>query len=52
MSEVKTKFGFIGISGRGSSMLRDLLAIDTVEVTAVCDKYDDRAQHGFDIVKK
>lgn len=52
MSEVKTKFGFIGISGRGSSILRDLLAINTVEVTAVCDKYDDRAQHGFDIVKK
>ena len=52
MSVEKTKFGFIGISGRGRSILRDLLAIDSVEVAAVCDKYDDRAQHGFDIVKE
>ena len=33
--------GMIGISGRGSGMLRELLKCDGVRVPAVCDKYED-----------
>lgn len=44
--------GVIGLSGRGSSMLGELLECDGVRVPAVCDKYADRAQKGFEIVKK
>ncbi len=48
----KTKFGFIGLGGRGQSMLRELVSVEGVQVVAVCDKYDDRAQLGADIVKE
>ncbi len=33
----KVRVGVIGVGGRGRSLLRDLLAIDFVEVTALCD---------------
>ena len=44
------RIGFIGISGRGSGMLRELLNCDGVIVPAVCDKYEDRANDGDKIV--
>lgn len=44
--------GVIGISGRGSSMLRELLACEGVKVPAVCDKYEDRAENGKKIVEE
>ena len=44
--------GVVGISGRGSSMLRELLNCEGVRVPAVCDKYSDRAEHGAEIVKE
>lgn len=44
--------GIIGTSGRGSGMLGELLDVEGVKVPAVCDKYEDRAQHAFDIVKE
>ncbi len=44
--------GVVGLSGRGSGMLRELLKCDGVRVPAVCDKYEDRANHGFEIVKE
>lgn len=47
-----TNFGFIGLGGRGQGMLRELLSVDGVKVTAVCDKYDDRANIGAEIVKE
>ena len=47
-----TNFGFIGLGGRGQSMLRELLSVEGVRVTAVCDKYDDRANLGAEIVKE
>ena len=47
-----TNFGFIGLGGRGQSMLRELISVDGVKVTAVCDKYDDRANLGAEIVKE
>jgi predicted dehydrogenase len=33
----KVRIGIIGVGGRGSSLLRNLTAIDNVEVPAVCD---------------
>ena len=44
--------GMIGISGRGSGMLRELLKCDGVRVPAVCDKYEDRAENGKKIVEE
>ncbi len=52
MAESKTNFGVIGISGRGSGMLREFLSVPGVAVTAVCDKYEDRARRGSEIVKE
>lgn len=34
--------GVVGLSGRGSGMMRELLKCDGVRVPAVCDKYEDR----------
>ena len=48
----QANFGVIGISGRGSSMLAEFLSIEGVNVTAVCDKYEDRAQEGVKIVQE
>ncbi|MCR5485202.1 MAG: Gfo/Idh/MocA family oxidoreductase [Clostridiales bacterium] len=45
-------FGVIGISGRGSGMMRELMAVPGVNVVAVCDKYQDRAENGVKIVKE
>ena len=47
-----TNFGFIGLGGRGQGMLKELLSVEGVRVTAVCDKYDDRANLGAEIVKE
>ena len=44
--------GMIGVSGRGSGMLRELLKCEGVRVPAVCDKYSDRAENGAKIVKE
>lgn len=46
------RIGVIGLSGRGSGNLRELLEIEGVTVPAVCDKYEDRAQRGGDIVEE
>ena len=37
------RLGIIGVGGRGTSLLRDLLAIDHVEVRAVCDIVKEKA---------
>lgn len=52
MAAKETCFGVIGISGRGRGMLAELLSVEGVKVTAVCDKYEDRARDGVEIVKK
>jgi predicted dehydrogenase len=33
----RVRLGIIGVGGRGSSLLRDLLTVDGVEVRAICD---------------
>lgn len=52
MKKSNGKFGFVGISGRGSSMLELLLQIDGVSVTAVCDLVPERAERGIELVEK
>lgn len=44
--------GFIGLGGRGQGQLKTLLSMPDVEVTAVCDVYEDRAQEGAKIVQE
>lgn len=43
----KIKIGYIGLGGRGLSLLKDVvLPQNMAEVTAVCDVYTDRAEEG------
>ena len=51
MKKESVRIGVIGLSGRGSGMLGELLDVEGVTVPAVCDKYEDRAQNGKKIVK-
>ncbi len=49
----KLNIGFIGLGGRGISLLRDIvLASDDIGVAAVCDEYEDRALAGVEAVCK
>ena len=38
------RIGFIGVGGRGSSLLGNLLALDGVEIKAVCDVVPERVK--------
>ena len=40
----KVKIGMVGLGQRGAGLLRTLLAIDDVEIVAVCDLYEDRRE--------
>lgn len=44
------KVGFVGLSGRGKSLLRDIVLEQGEKVTAVCDVYEDRLEAGADTV--
>ena len=46
------RIGLIGVGGRGRSLLRDLLAIDGVQVTALCDLVPAHAARGAEMVKE
>lgn len=46
------RIGFIGLGGRGQGQLGELLNCEGVVVPAVCDKYEDRANRGREIVEK
>ena len=48
----RVKMGLIGHGCRGWGILEILLSLDDVDVIAVCDKYEDRAQGAFDKVKE
>lgn len=49
----KLKVGCIGMGCRGISMLKPILNMcDNVEVVAVCDLYEDRAQEGAALIKE
>ena len=51
MANKVQRIGFIGISGRGSSMLDLLLQVEGVVVPAVCDLIVERAEKGIEIVE-
>ncbi|MBO4933206.1 MAG: Gfo/Idh/MocA family oxidoreductase [Clostridia bacterium] len=40
------KMSIIGLGGRGTWWLGELLKMEDVEITAVCDKFEDRMEHG------
>jgi predicted dehydrogenase len=42
----KIRLSVIGLGGRGSFWLEELLKMDDVEITAVCDKFEDRMERG------
>ena len=44
--------GIIGLGGRGVGQMKTLLSMPDVQVNAVCDVYEDRAQNAADIVKE
>lgn len=47
MKEKKIKVGIIGLGGRGVGLMEGvLLKLEDIEITAVCDSYEDRAQKG------
>ena len=41
----RVKLGIIGVGGRGSSLLDDLLAIEKVDVKAICDLVPEKVAH-------
>src|SRR5512139_2488528 len=46
------RVGLIGVGGRGRSLLRDLLAIDEVRITALCDLVPEHAAKGASMVQE
>lgn len=40
----RVRLGIIGVGGRGSSLLRDLLAVDNVDVKAICDLVPEKVE--------
>ncbi|MBR3996945.1 MAG: Gfo/Idh/MocA family oxidoreductase, partial [Clostridia bacterium] len=42
----KIRMSIIGLGGRGSWWLGELLKMEDVEITAVCDKFEDRMENG------
>ena len=41
----KVRLGIIGVGGRGTSLLQDLLAVENVEVKAICDLVPEKVAH-------
>ncbi|HEV2400978.1 MAG TPA: Gfo/Idh/MocA family oxidoreductase [Candidatus Sulfotelmatobacter sp.] len=46
----RVRLGIIGVGGRGTSLLRDLLAVDGVEVKAICDLVPDKVDQAQKMV--
>ena len=44
------QIGFVGLGGRGSGLLKDVVLSQGEKVVAVCDSYDDRAENGAVLV--
>src|SRR5437016_2829308 len=41
----RIRLGIIGVGGRGSSLLKDLLAVENVEIKAICDLVPEKVAH-------
>jgi len=52
MKKEKIKIAYVGGGGRGVSLLKKLASMPDVEITAVCDKYEDRTQRMVQIVEE
>ena len=48
----KIKLGIIGIGKRGKAMMKTFLAIPEYDIVAISDKYEDRLDEGYEIVKE
>ena len=48
----RVRLGIIGVGGRGSSLLQDLLAIENVEVRAICDLVPEKVARAQKAVTK
>ncbi len=46
----RVRMGIIGVGGRGTSLLRDLLAVDGVDVKAVCDLVPEKVEQAQKMV--
>ncbi len=46
------RLGIIGVGGRGTGMLANFLAIEHVQVHAICDLVKEKAAHAQDLVEK
>jgi Oxidoreductase family, NAD-binding Rossmann fold len=46
----RVRLGIIGVGGRGTSLLRDLLAVDDVDVKAICDLVPEKVEHAQKMV--
>src|SRR5947209_2420033 len=49
-SKEHVRLGIIGVGGRGTSLLGDLLAVENVEVKAICDLVPAKVQHAQQMV--
>ena len=47
----RIKIGFVGLGQRGKAMLDTFLAIDDVDVTSICDVYEDRVDDIEKLIK-
>lgn len=46
----RVRLGIIGVGGRGTSLLRDLLSVDGVDVKAICDLVPEKVEHAQKMV--
>lgn len=46
----RVRLGIIGVGGRGTSLLHDLLAVDNVDVKAICDLVPEKVEHAQKMV--
>jgi predicted dehydrogenase len=46
----RVRLGIIGVGGRGTSLLRDLLSVDGVDVKAICDLVPEKVDHAQKMV--
>src|SRR5215475_15097611 len=46
----RVRLGIMGVGGRGTSLLRDLLTIENVEIKAICDLVPEKVEHAQKMV--
>src|SRR4249920_590480 len=46
------RVGFIGVGGRGTGQLRNFVAVEGVQVTAICDVVQEKVERAQQVVQK